>query len=133
MPACSLRPADVWCVMVLLLLSAVLFFFRWQAAQENGTPLSVSAAVIVSIDGGAEAFCVPLSKNASYRIESQGYHFTVVVEAGRVSVTSADCLDGICARTPAISSDTGSIVCVPAQLMIQIQTETSQDADYVVY
>jgi len=59
----------------------------------------------------------PLNQNAVF----QAPHNTVEVEAGRVRVSQADCPDQICVRQGWISDGTVPIVCLPNQLIVQIE------------
>ena len=48
-------------------------------------------------------------------------HNTVVVEGGRVRVSQADCPDQVCVNQGWISDGTVPIVCLPNQLIVQIE------------
>lgn len=53
-------------------------------------------------------------------------HNTIVVEAGRVQVSQADCPDQVCVLQGWISDGTVPIVCLPNQLIVQIEGGGSQ-------
>ncbi len=42
------------------------------------------------------------------------------IEAGKVTMTEADCPDQICVHTAPISADGGTIVCLPNRIVLEI-------------
>ena len=53
-------------------------------------------------------------------IDTEYGHNTVHVEPGAISVTDADCPDGICVRQGKLTSSGTPIVCLPHKLVIEI-------------
>lgn len=90
----------------------------------------VGQVAVVSVDGEVVAR-LPLSRDATLQVENNGYHLTVVVESGAVSVREADCPDRVCQHTGKISKKGASIVCVPAGVTVRVGKEGSEDADAV--
>lgn len=54
-------------------------------------------------------------------IENNGYHNTVYIEKGKISVKSADCPDRLCVNQGSISGGSFPIVCLPSRLVIEIK------------
>lgn len=78
---------------------------------------------VISVDG-SELERVDLSSvTESYdiQIDTQYGHNTVHVEPGRISVTEADCPDGVCVRQGAISRGGVPVICMPHRLVIEIE------------
>ena len=78
---------------------------------------------ILTVDG-EEIDRIDLSKvKDSYdiQIDTPWGHNTVRVEPGRISVTDADCPDGICVQRGAISGAGIPIICMPHRLIIEIE------------
>ena len=76
-----------------------------------------------------EAVTEPYSFTVS---DSDGHENTVTVEPGKICVSEANCPDQICVTTGWISNGTKPIVCLPAKLVIRLETEeTDQTIDGV--
>lgn len=67
--------------------------------------------------GGTLLWEVPLSQDGEFHTP----HNTVEVQAGRVRVSRADCPDQVCVNQGWISDGTVPIVCLPNQLIVQIE------------
>lgn len=80
---------------------------------------------VVSWDGGERI--LPLREPETLTVESRGITLTVTVSEGGVSVTEADCPDGVCENTGVIRHAGEIIVCVPAGAVIRIPGETEED------
>lgn len=55
-----------------------------------------------------------------FTVESDLGYNVIRVEPGRILVTQADCPDGICRKTGAISGPLCPILCLPHELVIEI-------------
>lgn len=78
---------------------------------------------VISVDG-VELSRIDLSKvTESYDIpiDTEFGSNIVHVEPGRISVSDADCPDGVCVRQGAISRGGVPIVCMPHRLIIEIE------------
>lgn len=78
---------------------------------------------VITVDG-QEYQRIDLSRvTESYDIEidTKYGHNTVHVEPGRISVTEADCPDGICVAQGAIDRGGVPIVCMPHRLVVKIE------------
>ncbi len=85
-------------------------------------------AVIVTRNG-IELYCLDLSVDTEITVhdEDGGYNI-IVVEAGAVKVSEADCPDQICVKQGAIDDDAVPIVCLPHKLVIEVTAESDADA-----
>ena len=68
----------------------------------------------------------------SFTVESGAGINIIAVENGRIRVLEADCPDGLCVRQGWISSGSMPIVCLPHELIIQLDNGNSQELDAVV-
>ena len=64
--------------------------------------------------------------------EEEGYNL-LLISGGQVSVSDADCPDGLCVRQRAIARNGESIICLPHKLVIQIESKEESDLDAVTY
>lgn len=111
----GLKIGDV-CLLVFLALVTLLLFLLpfWRDA-------ATSAEIVIAETG--EVRTISLENNADYVVSSREITLTICVDNGQVYVATADCRDGICKRTPAISRAGQSIVCAPAGVVIRITGE----------
>lgn len=77
-------------------------------------------AVVISPDGRKE---VPLDIAGVFTVNGEGHTLTVAVESGSVYVLDSDCPDRICVSSGRISEPGEMIVCLPAKIMITVETE----------
>lgn len=57
----------------------------------------------------------------------------VLIEAGAVRVTDADCPDQLCMKQRSISKNGESIICLPHRLVLQIHAKEESTLDSVTY
>ncbi len=55
--------------------------------------------------------------------DADGHENTIEVENGRIRMVSANCPDQVCVDTGWVSSSLKPIVCLPARLVIQIESD----------
>ncbi len=111
----ELRIGDI--VLLLFLALQALFLFLLPFLAREGS----SAQIVIAQTG--EIRTVPLHTDGSYTVTARNVHLTVQVKNGKVSVSEADCRDGICRNTPQISRAGQSIVCAPAGVVVRIVGE----------
>ena len=111
------RTTKIW---ISILFAVVLLgLLGWWALGSLGS----GNVAVITVDG-VEYDRIDLSKvTESYDIEidTQYGHNTVHVEPGRISVTEADCPDGICVAQGAIDKGGVPIVCMPHHLVVKIE------------
>lgn len=90
------------------------FALRLLAPEGTTARISVDGELIDEVDLSrvTEAYDI--------EIDTEYGHNTVHVEPGAISVTEADCPDGICMRQGKLSSAGVPIVCLPHRLVIEI-------------
>lgn len=91
----------------------------WSALGRFGS----GTVAVISVDG-EEYERVDLSRvQESYtiNIDTRYGHNTVLVEPGAISVSEADCPDGICVAQGAIHKGGIPIICMPHRLYIEIE------------
>jgi len=108
----------VLCVlMISVLISAVIFIY-----QGSGTVASVyqSGTLIKQIHLDT------VSTPYTFVVESDDQRFNIIsVEQGRICVTDASCPDHVCVNTGWISDGVIPIVCLPNELVIQIESASN--------
>ncbi len=108
-------------VIAVIVISSILLFGKKQSSE------------YAAIKTDKETINVPLGEDGEYEFSSGGYHFKAGVKDGEISVIESDCPDGICKNTSAIGKRNGTIVCVPAHMIIECRGEVESDgADVVV-
>lgn len=116
----------------------------WVAVIGSFLLISVAAAAAVFLfgDGGTTASVYQggelieriqldtVTMPYSFTVESENGHYNVIqVEQGRISVLDASCPDHVCVKTGWISDSVIPIVCLPNELVIQIESKSSDDID----
>lgn len=111
------KKTKIW---IAVLLSVVLLGLLGFFALSH---LGGGTIAVITVDG-QEYQRIDLSRvTESYDIEidtKYGYN-TVHVEPGRISVTEADCPDGICVAQGAIDRGGVPIICMPHRLVVKIE------------
>ncbi len=102
-------------VVVLSVVGFILFGFN----QKNGDTVRIS--VNSKLYG-----TYPLSDNREIKIKNQNGVNTVKIEGGKVYISDADCKDKSCVKQGKI--DSGSIVCLPHKLVVEVTADGAPDA-----
>lgn len=91
-------------------------------------------AVVRILQDGQEigSYSVLEERTISIPYEEEGYNL-LLISGGQVSVSDADCPDGLCVRQRAIARNGESIICLPHKLVIQIESKEESDLDAVTY
>ena len=91
-------------------------------------------AVVRILQDGQEIgiYSVLEDQTISIPYEEEGYNL-LLISGGQVSVSDADCPDGLCVRQRAIARNGESIICLPHKLVIQIESKEESDLDAVTY
>lgn len=110
----------IWIAVLAALVLAGLAAAAWVRQRGEGAVarITVDGEVVERID---------LTKVREARelvIETRYGRNTVYIEPGAISVTEADCPDGICVRMGKLTTEGGMpIVCMPHRLMIEIEDD----------
>lgn len=91
-------------------------------------------AVVRILQDGQEIgiYSVLEDQTISIPFEEEGYNL-LLISGGQVSVSDADCQDGLCVRQRAITRNGESIICLPHKLVIQIESKEESGLDAVTY
>ena len=91
-------------------------------------------AVVRILQDGQEigTYSVLEDQTISIPYEEEGYNL-LLISGGQVSVSDADCPDGLCVRQRAITRNGESIICLPHKLVIQIESKEESGLDAVTY
>lgn len=129
----ALKIGDIIIIILLLMISLIpLAVFTWQQAQIDGEKLiaviSVENEVIDEIDlSGHEG-------HEQFDVTTHNHEInTVELSDGRIQIKSATCNDQVCVRTGFINRAGQTIICLPHQLVIEIQNvgDDSLESDQV--
>lgn len=137
-PASSVRMGDVVSIIIILAIAVGLILFFRLSFGDSGVKY---AEISVTVGEETSVCLYSLNQNKIIEFESLEYHFTAEISDGSISVTKAECPDGICRNTPSISSEREAIICVPAKMIIKIISDSNnsnsslgkEDFDYVAY
>lgn len=117
----TLKVGDIIIIILLLLISFTpLAIFTWQQAQVDGEKLiavislenEVTHQINLSEHEGHEVFDIVTNDQEINTIE---------VSDERIQIKSATCNDQVCVRTGFINRAGQTIICLPHQLVIEIQ------------
>ena len=88
----------------------------------------------VTVTADDSTFSLDLSENYVHEFKSNGYSFKAEIKDGEISIIESDCPDGICKNTPAIGKKSGTIVCLPAKMIISCinEEDSNENADAVI-
>lgn len=104
-----------------VLICAAVLVFRYFGGQESG------GRVIVSVDG-EEYGTYSLSEERTVRI---GDTNRLAIKNGVVEMEWADCPDQICVHHTEISRNGESIICLPNEVVVTIESGRSSEVDAV--
>ena len=110
-------------VALLAIVSALLFYLP---RSQTGV-----LTVVVTVSG-QEVQRTPLSDFTAADVAHNGYTLHIAAVDGGVAVTSSDCPTQDCVHTGRISRAGQSIVCLPAQVAVQLVGAASPDAPDVI-
>lgn len=110
---------------IVIILSVLLFavvFFVIAGSKKPGEYVHITA--------NGETKTYPLSENQTIELEhgSEGFN-VVVIHDGRVSMESASCPDKICVRHKEVYKNGESIICLPNEVFIEIESRTQKETD----
>ncbi len=114
-------------------------FFRWGDVVPAVLLLGLAVWLIWMMFAGGAGSAVrvqtptgeqrlPLSQDGTYTVVGRdGLSLTVTVQNGRVCVSHADCPDHVCMGTGWIARNGQSIACLPAQVLLCVESQVSED------
>ena len=118
---------DIILVCVILVLALVSFvIFKACAKEGNEVTITVDGKLYKTLPLDTDAVVEVVSgKNGEYKN-------TVVIKDGAVSISYANCPDGICEKHRAIKHDGRSIVCLPHNLVVTVSGSASDGVDITI-
>ena len=108
------RAADFIVIAVVLLCAFAIWLY----------PFLSSEGTSAKIEHAGKSQSVSLAENRIIELENA----TVKVENGEIFIEEAQCPDSVCIKTGKISREGESIICVPNQIVITIEGDSSVDA-----
>ncbi len=116
--------------LIILVLSAAGIWYLFNSHDFNGDR-GKGARVHIYSDS-VETAVLPLDRDTSLTVNGYGgYTCLVNITSGRVNVTEATCPDKLCVRQKSISKNGETIVCLPARIVIEIETSAERGlSDY---
>lgn len=115
-----IQKGDVWILLFCLSLAVVLYLYAGQRTEGES----------VSVTVRGETTIYPLGEDTviSLNTGTKDYN-TVVVENRTVFMKNASCPDQICVHHKAVSKDGETIICLPNQVFIEIESAIQSDVD----
>ena len=125
MPKKKITPNDVIIISLVFVIGVVSLIFVFSKKRDTKNAV---------IKTGEDTLTVSLDTDGDYEFASNGYKFTAAVRNGEIYVVSSDCPDGVCRNTPPIGKRDGTIICLPAKMMIYCTAEVddTNEADISV-
>ena len=114
------KKGDVGILVSALALASVLFLYTGNRAAGEDVYITVNSKTTVYSLG--EDTVIPLT------IGTNGYN-TVIIENGTVFMKNASCPDQLCVHHKAVSMDGETIICLPNQVFIEIESGRQSDID----
>lgn len=103
-----------------IFLIAVVLFLAASALLLKHFTTNAGARAVVTVDGRVKEE-LSLKKDTEITILSPEGYNTIVVKAGKVSVSASDCRDHICVRHHAIDKQGETIICLPHKLIVEVK------------
>lgn len=117
---------DIILIGALLLISLFLFLLP-RLSKENP-----SLKEVVVLQAGEETGRYKLTENNTITIKGQDESYNLLlIHEGRARITDADCPDQLCVRQKDISRNGESIICLPHQMVILIESPEESDIDAI--
>lgn len=116
----KIKKGDMVIVLVAVLFFGIAFlFFRGKTQGE---------IVIVSVNGEETEY--PLAIDREIQIKGEKEHYNVIqIKEGQVKMSEADCQDQICVKHKAICKNGEMIICLPNEVVIQVEGGEEKEVD----
>ncbi len=113
------KKTKIWIIALAAVCLVCIILFLLLSRLGGGT------IAVVRVDG-EEILRVNLStvtQEYDYDVDTEYGHNTIHIAPGCISVSEADCPDGICVAQGAISSSGVPIICMPHHLTVKIESD----------
>lgn len=112
-------------IIIVALLAGAIGLFAVSRLSMSGAMSSVVVTV-----GGEEVLRKPLAVEGIYEIRQEDGSVNVIaVENGAVYMKEANCRDGLCISQGKMRNGAKTIVCLPHQLVVQLEGEKAETQD----
>lgn len=120
---------DITVVLAILAVALVVYGIFYLYQRQN----THEAVAVVTVDG-KEYGRYPLSKSVTEKIQlPDGDYNMLEICAGKADVTKASCPDRICVNHRPISKNGQTIVCLPNELVVEIQNGEEAEVDITTH
>jgi len=128
------RWGDVVVALITIAIAAGLW--SWPVLTAGTNAPDALTAIVRTADGDERSLPLgPEIEAADIPIESNGYHYIIRIEPGRIRVLEADCPDRVCVVTGWLSRPGQLAACVPGRLLVRMvdasEGDPSGDVDVV--
>lgn len=116
-------------LIVILLAAAVVAYAGLRFYQHMNTDKAIAVVTIA----GEEYGRYPLDKDRTEKIELEdGSYNVLVISDGKADITEASCPDYICVNDRAVSMNHETIVCLPNQVVVEIENGEEAEVDFSI-
>ncbi len=119
----KIRNDIILVAVIVVIVAAGLLFFGLN--KEEGKQVAVNI-------NGELVSVYSLAENIEVTIPTGDNYNTLVIENGSARISSADCPDGICVETRAISYVGETIVCLPHKVVVEVIGDAETEIDVAV-
>lgn len=110
----------------IILVVAVLAYVGIRYYQTVSTKSAVAVVKVHEKEYGR----FPLNKDITEKIElTDGSYNLLEIKDGKADITEASCPDGICVNHRAVSKQNETIVCLPNEVVVEIENGEESDVD----
>ena len=112
-----------WILIVVIIFVSAGSYFLHQSFQHMGR-----GCVVIKVNGVIEG---TYNLNEDQEISINGGSNILQIQNGKASMIEADCPDKLCVHQKAISKDGESNICLPNQVVVEIESSESSEYDAV--
>lgn len=115
-----IKKGDVGILLSVLVVAAVFYFFQGRRAEGETVYITVSG----------ETTFYPLEQDTVISLESEADAYnTIVIRDRAVYMENASCPDQICVHHKTVSKDGETIICLPNQVFVRIESDRQSAID----
>ncbi len=126
----AIKRGDILLAVLVLCVAGLWLLARLFFAADGGAPVAV---VIQSHNGqeDGQSYTLPLSQDTRLSLTGNGIPVVIEVKDGAISFVQSDCPDKICVQSGALSKPGQTAACVPAGILIKIESSKENEVDAV--
>lgn len=118
---------DAWIFAAVIALAAIVAVLFYGGASRGG-----DTVVTISVAGEVAERTALAQFDGEHVYTGNGYTLNVVAQHGQIRVSHSDCPGQDCIHTGGIRRVGQSIVCLPAQIVIRLESASPDGADVIV-